>query len=152
MALFLSTYTNKVDRKGRISVPASFRAALSAESFQGIVLFRSNNHVCLEGFGHSAMEGLSNRLDHYDLFSAEQDDMATAIFGEAVQLPFDGDGRVVLPGDLINFAKLDEHAAFVGLGRKFQVWNPSEFERRRDAARKSVQDNGLTLPKGEVAA
>ncbi len=148
MALFLSTYTNKVDRKGRVSVPAPFRAALSTQAFQGVVLFRSNNHLCLEGFGQSAMEDLSDRLEHFDLFSAEQDDMATAIFGDAVQLPFDGDGRIVLSADLIAFAKLDEQAAFVGLGRKFQVWSPAEFEARRAAARKSVQEKGLTLPKG----
>ena len=147
MALFLSTYTNKVDRKGRVSVPASFRTALSGETFQGIVLFRSHTHDCLEGFGHSAMEELGDRLDHYDLFSAEQDDMATAIFGQAAALPFDGDGRIILPSDLIAFAGLDEQAAFVGLGRKFQVWNPDAFEKRKDAARKAVQDNGLTLPR-----
>ncbi|PJB70594.1 MAG: division/cell wall cluster transcriptional repressor MraZ [Alphaproteobacteria bacterium CG_4_9_14_3_um_filter_47_13] len=147
MALFLSTYINKVDRKGRVSVPASFRATLSGEAFQGIVLFRSNNHVCLEGFGQSAMEDLSGRLDHFDLFSAEQDDMATAIFGEAVQLPFDGDGRIILPSALISFSGLEEQAAFVGLGRKFQIWNPEEFESRRDKARQSVQEKGLTLPR-----
>ncbi|MCB9991921.1 MAG: division/cell wall cluster transcriptional repressor MraZ [Rhodospirillales bacterium] len=151
MALFLSTYVNKVDRKGRVSVPASFRAALADQPFQGVVLFRSNNHACLEGFGQSAMEMLGDRLDHFDLFSAEQDDMATAIFGEAVQLPFDGDGRVILPSDLTGFAGLEEQAAFVGLGRKFQVWNPAAFEARRAQARQSVQDKGLTLPKGGAA-
>lgn len=151
MALFLSTYVNKVDRKGRVSVPASFRAALAGQAFQGIVLFRSNSHVCLEGFGFSFMEELSNRLENFDMFSAEQDDMATAIFGDAVQLPLDGDGRVVLPGELMGFAGLDEQAAFVGLGRKFQIWNPAEFEKRRAQARKSVQEKGLTLPKGEAA-
>jgi MraZ protein len=151
MALFLSTYVNKVDRKGRVSVPASFRSALAAQAFQGIVLFRANNHACLEGFAQSAMEELSNRLDHFDLFSAEQDDMATAIFGEAVQLPFDGDGRIILPVDLIGFAALEEQAAFVGMGRKFQVWNPAAFEKRKTQARKSVQDKGLTLPRGEAA-
>lgn len=151
MALFLSTYTNKVDRKGRVSVPASFRAALAGEAFQGIVLFRSHGHDCLEGFGQSAMEAISGRMDHFDLFSAEQDDMATAIFGEAVQLPFDGDGRVILPDSLIAFASLSEQAAFVGLGRKFQIWNPQAFEARRKEARENVQEKGLTLPK-ETAA
>ena len=111
MALFLSTYTNKVDRKGRVSVPAPFRASLAGEAFQGIVLFRSNHHVCLEGFGYSAMEELGSRLDHFDLFSAEQDDMATAIFGAAVQLPFDGDGRIILPADLIGFAQPPAYGA-----------------------------------------
>ena len=147
MTLFLSTYSNKVDRKGRVSVPASFRSALSSEPFQGVVLFRSNNHECLEGFAYSAMEELCGRLDHYDIFSSEQDDMATAIFGEAVQLPLDGDGRVVLPASLLEFAGLDEIASFVGLGKKFQIWSPERLDQRREIARKAVQDKGLTLPK-----
>lgn len=151
MALFLSTYVNRVDRKGRVSVPASFRAALSGQAFQGVVLFRSSNHSCLEGFGQSAMEELSERLDRFDLFSAEQDDLATAIFGEAVQLPFDGDGRVVLPADMIAFAGLEEQAAFAGLGRKFQIWSPAHLEKRKTQAREHVKSGGLTLPGGGKA-
>ncbi|MCB9988562.1 MAG: division/cell wall cluster transcriptional repressor MraZ [Rhodospirillales bacterium] len=152
MALFLSTYVNKVDKKGRVSVPASFRSALAAQAFQGVVLFRSHTHGCLEGFGMETMEELSSRLDHFDLFSAEQDDMATAIFGEAVQLPFDGDGRVVLPADLMDFAGIDEQASFVGMGKKFQVWAPEEFQARRSEARAGVQGKGLTLPKDKGGA
>jgi MraZ protein len=148
MSLFLSTFVNKVDRKGRVSVPSSFRAALASEAFQGVVLFRASGHRCIEGFAFSAMEELASRMDHFDLFSAEQDDMATAIFGEAVQLPLDGDGRVVLPADLCSFAGVQERAAFVGLGRKFQIWAPEVFEKRRDEARLQVQEKGLTLPKG----
>lgn len=148
MALFLSTYENKVDKKGRVSVPAPFRAALAGQAFQGIVLFRSHTHHCLEGFGMDTMEELSSRLDHYDLFSADQDDMATAIFGEAVQLPFDGDGRVILPAALMDFSGIDEKAAFVGMGRKFQLWAPDVFEARKAEARAAIKDKGLTLPKG----
>lgn len=94
------------------------------------------------------MEDIGNRLDHFDLFSAEQDDLATAIFGEAVQLPFDGDGRVLLPTDLIDYAGLSDNAAFVGMGKKFQMWNPTAFEKRRAAARDGIKVKGLTLPKG----
>jgi len=147
MALFLSTCVNKIDKKGRVSVPAPFRAALEDQSFQGVVLFCSNTHICLEGFGMSRMEELSLRLDHYDLFSSDQDDMATAIFGEAVQLPFDGDGRIILPAALVDFAGINDHAAFIGMGHKFQIWDPVTFEERRNAARKNVRDKGLTLPK-----
>ena len=148
MALFLSTYVNKVDRKGRVSVPAPFRAALAGQDFQGVVLFRSYTHLCLEGFGMNTMEELSSRLDHFDLFSAEQDDMATTIFGEAVQLPFDGDGRVVLPAELMEAARITEAAAFVGMGRKFQIWSPEGFEARRVEAREEIGATGMTLPKG----
>ena len=149
MALFLATHENKIDKKGRISVPAPFRAELSEEAFQGVVLFRSNVHNCLEGFAWSYMQEIGQRLDDFDLFSAEQDDLATSIFGTAVQLSMDGDGRVILPKDLIDFAALDERAAFVGMGAKFQVWNPVDFAKRRDVARQAVQSRGLTIPKGD---
>ena len=99
----------------------------------------------------SLMEEMSGRLDAFDLFSAEQDDLATAIFGDALQLPFDGEGRIVLPPSLIEFSGLGEQAAFVGLGRKFQVWDPATFEARKTEARERVKAQGLTLPKGGAA-
>ncbi len=152
VTLFLSTFVNKTDRKGRVSVPAAFRAALDSQpQGSGVVLFRSHAHACLEGFSMAVMQELSARLDHYDLFSAEQDDMAAAIFGEAVHLLIDGDGRILLPAPLITFAGLEEQAAFVGMGRKFQIWNPVAYERRREDARKNVRTKGLTLPKGAAA-
>lgn len=150
MALFLSTYINKVDKKGRVSVPAQFRASLAAETYQGIVAFRSNHHPALEGFSWSFMEEVGQRLDNFDLFSDSQDDLATAIFGDSVQLPFDGDGRVVLPAELMEFAGIDGTAAFVGLGKKFQIWNPKTFKKRREEARTQVKAQGLTIPKGDV--
>jgi len=148
MALFVSTHINKVDKKGRVSVPAQFRAELADQSFQGVVLVRSSVHPCLEGFAWSYMQELSQRLDAFDMFSSEQDDLATALFGSSVQLPFDGDGRIVLPADLADFAGLDERAAFVGMGAKFQVWNPVAHEKRKEDARRKIQEQKLTIPKG----
>jgi MraZ protein len=150
MALFLSTHINRVDKKGRVSVPAPFRAELAAESFQGIVVFRSHAHAALEGFAWSYMQEISRRLENFDLFSAEQDDLATTVFGESVQLPFDGEGRVVVPSDLLAFAGIGEQASFVGLGNKFQIWDSARLEERRALARKNVLDKNLTLPKGGV--
>ncbi len=151
MPLFLSTYANKVDKKGRISVPAPFRATLADQSFQGVVLFKATGHPCIEGFDFGTMAELSERLDHFDLFSNQQDDLATAIFGEAVQCPFDSEGRVNVPQSLLDFAKIFDSATFVGLGRKFQIWDTAAFEERRAAARKNVIKEGLTLPKLDKA-
>jgi len=147
MALFLSTFENKIDRKGRVSVPAGFRAALAGQSYQGVVLFKSSAHPCLEGVDFTTMEELSGRLDAYDFLSEAQDDLATTIFGEAVQLPIDGEGRIILPPELTAFAGLDDRAAFVGMGRKFQIWSPAVFAARRDEARARVKQNGLTVPR-----
>ena len=146
MALFLSTFTNRIDKKGRISVPAPFRIALGEQIAQGIVVFASHQHACLEGFDWAKMDEIGDRMDHYDLFSDEQDDLATTIFGQSVQLLPDGEGRVVLPATLIEAARLEEQATFVGLGRKFQIWNPELFARRQEQARGAVQDKKLTIP------
>ena len=148
MALFLSTHINKLDKKGRVSVPAQFRAELASETYQGIVLFRSHTHPALEGFAWSYMAEISRRMENFDLFSAEQDDLATAIFGDSVQLPFDGEGRIVLPADLMEFLGGGEKVAFVGLGNKFQIWDEGTLAARREEARKNVRERGLTLPKG----
>ena len=151
MALFLSTFTNKVDQKGRVSVPASFRAALGDQLGHGIVLFRAHNHDCLEGFDWAKMDEIGDRMDHYDLFSDAQDDLATTIFGQSVQLFLDGDGRVIIPSDLLSAVQITDSATFVGLGRKFQIWDPDHFESRKNQARSAVQDQKLTIPKREGA-
>ena len=151
MALFLSTHINKIDKKGRVSVPAQWRAGLADQAFQGVVLFPSNAHAALEGFAWNYMEELSKRLDNFDLFSAEQDDLATAVFAQSVQLPFDGDGRVILPPELIDFAGLSDRVAFVGMGAKFQLWSPEALDSRKEEARAKVKSGGLTIPKGGAA-
>lgn len=149
MGLFLSTTINKLDKKGRVSVPANFRTALSAESFQGVILFQSYTHQAIEGVGMSAMEGLSQRIDNnFDFFSDNHDEMATVLFGDSIQCGFDGDGRITLPQDFIDFAGIEDKIAFVGLGQKFQLWKPETFEKRKTEARNALQNKKMTLPKG----
>jgi MraZ protein len=147
MALFLATHINRIDKKGRTSVPAQFRSALYDQAFQGVFLARSANHACLEGFDWSYMAELSTRLDDFDLFSPQQDDLATAIFGDAHQIPFDGEGRIMLSQELVDYAGIEDRAAFVGLGRKFQLWNPEALEARRSQAHHNVREKRLTVPK-----
>jgi transcriptional regulator MraZ len=145
MALFLSTYVNKVDKKGRVSVPASFRATLSGQTFAGIVAFRSPNFPALEACGGDRMERLSRSLDDLPMFSREQDDLAALIFAGSFQLPFDGDGRIVLPEALASHAQITDRAAFIGRGPMFQIWNPDAYARFEDEARQRIQSSGATL-------
>jgi len=150
VGLFLSTTINKLDKKGRVSVPSHFRTALSSETFQGVVLFQSYTQQAIEGVGMSAMETLSQRVDsNFDFFSDNHDDMATILFGESMQCGFDGDGRITLPQAFIDFMGIEDKVAFVGLGQKFQLWKPETFEARKAEARKSLKNKKMTLPKGE---
>lgn len=145
MALFISTFVNKVDRKGRVSVPATFRAGLKGLSFNGVVAFRSYREAAIEGCGIDRMEELSHGLDALDQFSQEQDELASTIFADAHQLAIDGDGRIVLPPLLAEHAGIGDTAAFVGRGATFQIWNPETFARHQDEARRRAAERGATL-------
>lgn len=145
MALFLSTFVNKIDKKGRVSVPATFRAALSSESFQGFVAFRSYRHQGIECCSESRMAEIASSVDSLDMFSDEQDDLTAAIFADALQIPFDGDGRIVLPQKLREYANIDDQIAFVGRGKTFQLWHPDVFVKVQEEARKRVQEKQATL-------
>lgn len=145
MALFLSTYVNKVDRKGRVSVPATFRVAVQGLSFHGIVVFRSPKEAAIVGCGIDFMEQLSASVTDLDLFSDVHSDLSATIFADAHQLALDGDGRVMLPQALADHAGITDSAAFVGNGRTFQVWEPGLFEKRLVDARKRTKAEGATL-------
>src|SRR5690606_22019430 len=94
------------------------------------------------------IEEIGRRLDNFDLFSNSQDDLATTIFGDSEQLPIDTNGRINLSKEMMDFADIRDSAAFVGLGRKFQIWNPKAFKKRREDARVQVRAQNLTIPKG----
>lgn len=152
MALFLSTFVNKVDRKGRVSVPATFRAALVSQSFNGIVAFRSFKHPAIDGNGMDRLEMMSASLETVEQFSEDYDSLA-AIFAEAQQLSFDGEGRIVLTESLIEHAGITESAAFVGLGPTFQIWEPERHKAHQAEMRDRARRQNVTLPlnKGRVA-
>lgn len=145
MALFLSTHVNKVDRKGRVSVPATFRAALQGQSFHGIVVFRSYKEAAIIGCGIDFMERMSASVTDLDLFSDVQDDLSATIFADSHQLALDGDGRIMLPRDLAEYAGITDSAAFVGRGEIFQIWEPESVDKRLAAARERARSQGATL-------
>lgn len=148
MALFLSTFVNKIDKKGRVSVPASFRAALNAQTFSGIVAFPSFTLAALECSGMDRFEQLAASVDELDPFSDQRDNLATAIFARTAQMPFDGEGRILLPEALIAHAGLDEQVAFVGQGRTFQIWAPAALDAHVKAATQQARDSRAALKMG----
>lgn len=144
--LFLSTFQNKVDKKGRISVPATFRAALAKDvEFSGIIAYASFINRCVEACSIARIRKLSERIEMLDPFSEERDAFATTILGGSVQLPFDGEGRVMLPEHLIEVAGIAETAIFVGKGETFEIWEPTAFAEYSARARDIAREKRLRL-------
>ncbi len=146
MGLFLSTFVNKIDKKGRVSVPASFRAALAnVPEFQGVVIFSSFTKTCIDGCGMDYMMRLSESAGELGPFSQDREDLE-AIFSDAHQLLWDPEGRIALPERLIHHAKITDTVMFAGKGQTFQIWEPSAHEEEVAKARTRVRDNRLSLP------
>lgn len=145
MALFLSTYVNKIDKKGRVSVPALFRGSITDQQFNGIVAYPSFIHDCIEACALDRIEQLSNSIDQLDPFSDERDAFATSILGGAEQIAIDCDGRVTLPQKLLEKANLTEKAVFVGKGQTFEIWAPESFEEYAENARKLAKEKRASL-------
>lgn len=146
MAVFIGTFENKVDRKGRVSVPAAFRKAVAGQSFSGIVAFPSYRAPALEACGMDLMEQLGASMNEFDLFSEAHEDLATTIFADSQQLAFDEGGRIMLPEAFMAHAGIDDRAAFVGKGRMFQIWQPEALAGEKEAARQRARERKLTLP------
>jgi len=143
--LFLSTFEKQIDKKGRVSVPPTFRAVLAAQSFNGIIVYPSFVHDCIEACGMDRMEKLYAHINDLDPFSQERDAFATAILGSAVQLPFDSEGRVVLPPSLLEQCGVGEAGVFVGKGDTFEIWSPEAHVKHASAARDLAKKQRLTL-------
>ena len=149
MTRFLGTHQNRLDAKGRVSVPAPFRSLLKSQNDTNggiqLVLRPSHQHPCIEAWPPGEFEALAQPLNDYDLFSEEHDDMAAALYAEAFPVETDKEGRIMLPAELVAHARLSETVVFMGLGRTFQIWEPAGAERRLSEARERAKERRFTL-------
>ena len=134
--MFLSTYENKLDKKGRVSVPASFRSYLSNMGYNGIVCFPSFNNQSIEAWPQDRIEKISNAIDSLNPFEEKKDYFATSILSESISLQFDGEGRISITDKLLKHAKIKSSMLFVGQGKTFQIWEPTNYEKFKVTAKR----------------
>ena len=143
--MFLSSYENKIDKKGRVSVPATFRSHLSSMGYNGFISYPSFNHAALEACSQDRIEKLSNTIDSLNPFEEKRDFFATSILSESINLQFDSEGRISLTPKLLKHAKIKNSMVFVGQGKTFQIWEPTTFEKFKTNARKKSNLNRASL-------
>jgi MraZ protein len=140
MDQFVSTFTNKIDTKGRVSVPASFRTVLAKDGLDGIYCYPSLDAPALDAGGQRLVDKINALVEDLAPYSDEKDQLATALFGSSEVLTIDQDGRTTLPERLRDHAGITSHITFVGLGEKFQMWEPKRFESYQAEARQKVRN------------
>ncbi|MGE0109688.1 MAG: division/cell wall cluster transcriptional repressor MraZ [Bdellovibrionales bacterium] len=146
MAVFLSSFVNKIDKKGRVSVPASFRAVLGADA-SSIVVFKSLQYEALDACSVAHLELLSESLEQQDLSPDMFELIETTIFGGSVQIPFDSEGRMSLPSALAQAVGIEDEVAFIGRRKTFQLWNPARLAAHDEEARKTARAQDVSLSK-----
>ena len=148
--LFMDTITNKVDAKGRVSLPADYRAMVK-ELGSEIVCYRSLTAPCIEGCLEDLLDKLASEIENStDFFSETQDNLTNLIFGDAKRYTFDSTGRISLSEKLLKHAQISDAAVFAGKGRKFQIWNPQNWEKEEAKIRMEVLKNRPVLKKDEA--
>tara|TARA_B100000965_G_scaffold227028_1_gene190053 strand:+ start:194 stop:658 length:465 start_codon:yes stop_codon:yes gene_type:complete len=143
--MFLSTYENKLDKKGRVSVPASFRSHLSSLGYNGIICYPSFTNQAIEACAQNRIEKLSETIDALNPFEEKRDIFATSVLAESVNLQFDTEGRISLNLKLLKHAKIRSMILFVGQGMTFQIWEPNAYEKFRIQAKKKASLNRSSL-------
>ena len=143
--MFLSTYENKIDKKGRVSVPASFRSYLSNLGYNGVICYPSFNNQSIEAWPQDRVEKISNSIDTLNPFEEKRDFFATSILAESINLQFDSEGRISLTPKLLKHAKIKNSMVFVGQGKTFQIWETTIFEKFKSTARKKANLNRAGL-------
>lgn len=144
MQPFVSAFQNKIDKKGRVSVPAAFRTILEKDELNQVFCYAAIEAPAIECGGAPLLSKIYQLLEDLPPYSDERDVLSTALFGGSINLKIDSDGRIIIPDALRAHANLTDYVTFVGMGEKFRIWSPELFETyMADARAKAVEHRKL---------
>ena len=135
MDRFLGRHVKRIDSKGRVSIPAAFRAVLSSDGFEGLFALRSLKVPAVDAGGNALLGEIDALLGGYDRYSDDYRVLSVALLGAGDTLTLDGEGRIVLPDWVRDASGITDEVVFVGQGSRFQIWSPERFVHFEQAAR-----------------
>jgi MraZ protein len=139
MDLFVSHYTLRLDAKGRVSIPAPFRAVLTRDGFEGLYCYPTLDRPALDAGGNALLNDIEALVERYSPYSEEREQFSAALYGTSEVLKIDGEGRATLTEPLKSHAAISDEVSFVGLGHKFQIWEPGRFRAELAEATEKVR-------------
>lgn len=139
MDRFVSHYTLKLDSKGRVSIPASFRAVLARDGFDGLYCYPALDRPALDAGGNALLKEIETLIERFSPYSEEREQFSTSLYSTSEILKVDGEGRVVLSEPLKSHAGITDAVAFAGHGHKFQIWEPARFRAELAEATEKVR-------------
>jgi MraZ protein len=135
MDRFLSNATNRIDAKGRVSVPAHFRTVVQKRGYSELYALRCLDCPAMDVGGLDLLDRYEQRIAQEDPFLQAADDMSFFIHGDGTFLKLDQDGRITVSDFIREHTGITSEVAFVGRGTFFQIWEPSRLTVHGAAAR-----------------
>jgi MraZ protein len=139
MDRFVSHYLQRLDTKGRVSVPAPFRAVLGRDGFDGLYCYPALDRPALDAGGNALLEEIEALIGGFAPYSDEREQFSLALYGTSETLKIDGEGRVSLSDAHKAHAGINDAVTFVGLGHKFRIWEPGRFRAELAEATEKVR-------------
>jgi MraZ protein len=139
MDRFVSHYTLRLDAKGRVSIPAPFRAVLARDGFEGLYCYPTLDRPALDAGGNALLGEIETLIARFAPYSEEREQFAAALYGTSEVLKIDGEGRASLTEPLKSHAAIRDEVTFVGVGHKFQIWEPGRFRAELAEATEKVR-------------
>jgi MraZ protein len=127
MDRFVSHHMLRLDAKGRVSVPSSFRTVLARDGFDGLYCHPALDRPALDAGGNALLAEIEALIAGFSPYSEQREQFSLALYGTSETLNIDGEGRVVLTEAHKTHAGIKEAVVFVGLGHKFRIWEPGRF-------------------------
>jgi MraZ protein len=132
---FLGHVTNRIDAKGRVSVPAHFRSLIQKAGHAELYALRSLHLPALDIGGPGFLARYDGRLGHEDPFAETADDMSFYLHADGAFLKLDQDGRITVTDFIREHTGIASDVTFAGANTHFQMWQPERFEEHRARVR-----------------
>jgi len=127
MNRFLSSAVNRIDAKGRVSVPAHFRTVVQQRGYSELYAIRQLDVPALDVGGLDLLDRYEERIALEDPFLQTADDMSFFVHGDGAFLKLDQDGRITVTDFIREHTGISSEVAFVGRGNFFQIWEPAKL-------------------------
>ena len=138
MDRFLSSAVNRIDAKGRVSVPAHFRTVVQQRGYSELYAIRQLDVPALDVGGLDLLDRYEERMKLEDPFLQTADDMSFFVHGDGAFLKVDQDGRITMTDFIRDHTAIKDEVAFVGRGGFFQIWEPSRLADHGKAVRERL--------------
>jgi MraZ protein len=135
MSRFLSNATNRIDAKGRVSVPSAFRSVLAQRNVQELYCFQDFVFPAISIGGPDLLERFERQIAAEDPFSPDANEMSLLIHGGGVFMKLDAEGRLMVTDFIRGFTGISDEVTFVGRADHFQLWQPQAFVAAQAQAR-----------------